>query len=355
MKINEHLFVFVLAGGSGERFWPLSRKKTPKQLLRLFSDNTLLGDTTARVKDIAPPENVFVLTNAQQVEGTRAALGDFPAGQIIGEPAKRDTAPAAALATAIAHSRDPEAMVVLLPADHLIKDTKRFQENILDAAAFAGETGALMTVAIKPAFPSTGFGYLELGEELEPGAHGTRAQRVKRFVEKPDAETAKSYVKSGNFAWNGGMFVWRASTFRDEAARLCPELAAFIDEFPAGDAGSYLTDRFPSLPKISVDYAIMEKASMVIAAHASFDWDDVGAWTAVAPHLPSDADGNASRGKLVAFDSKNNITFAGDRTVALCGVEDLVVVEVDDAVLVCHRDKVQQIKKLLANLDPELL
>jgi mannose-1-phosphate guanylyltransferase len=347
-----------MAGGSGERFWPMSRAKKPKHLLQLFSDRTLLEETVRRVEKSVPRANIFVLTNEVQLAGARDALRNILAPeQIIAEPAKRDTAPAAALATALARSRGGEsAAVALLPADAFIADGAGFAAQLSAALPRAAATDAILTIAIKPDHPATGFGYLEMGAEKQSGPAG-QIREVKRFVEKPDAATAKTYVESGRFAWNAGMFFWRVSTFLAEADRNAPELAGFVREYPADPvhAAKFLQTRFPSLPKISVDYAIMEKARNVETLLAQFDWDDVGLWTALPKHLAKDADGNAVKGTVLSAGARNNIALSNGRTIALVGVTDLVVVETADAVLVCHRDAVQDIKKITSQLPKELL
>jgi mannose-1-phosphate guanylyltransferase len=345
-----------MAGGSGERFWPMSRAQTPKHLLKLLSDRTLVEETVRRIGAVVPPENIFVLTNEVQLPGTRAALaGLVPPGQIIAEPAKRDTAPAAALATALVRARGGEnATLALLPADAYIADAPGFGRQLGGALERAGETEAILTIAVEPDHPATGFGYLEMGVVRATGPAGV-VREVKRFVEKPDAATAQRYVESGEYAWNAGMFFWRVGNFLAEADRHAPELAKFVREFPAGDFSAYLAERFPALPKISVDYAIMEKAHAVETLLAQFDWDDVGLWTALPKHLHVDGDGNASRGSVFVAGAGNNIAVSNGRTIALCGVKDLVVVETADAVLVCHRDAVQDIKKIVQQLPKELL
>ncbi|MBP6507432.1 MAG: mannose-1-phosphate guanylyltransferase [Opitutaceae bacterium] len=351
MQENPKAYACIMAGGSGERFWPMSRRHTPKHLLKLFSDRTLVEETVRRLEGVVPLKNVFVLTNAAQLAGTRAALPFLPPEQIIAEPAKRDTAPAAALATALVRARDPDGVLALLSADALIKDSAAFGRQLAAALQRAAQTDALLTFAIKPSHPATGFGYLEMAETLGGGF-----RRVARFVEKPDLATAQGYVASGNHAWNAGMFAWRVSAFLAEAERQAPMLAQFIREFPAGNASAYLAAKFPTLePKVSLDYAIMEKARVVETLVAEFDWDDVGTWTALPAHLPKDAGGNTVRGPVIVHESCNNIVLSSGRVVALCGVQDLVVVETPDAVLVCHRDAVQEIKKLIPQLPPELL
>ena len=356
MSDHSRFFACIMAGGSGERFWPMSRSHTPKHLLKLLSERTLVEETVRRVGSAVPRENIFVLTNEVQLHGTRAALaGLLPAAQIVAEPAKRDTAPAAALATALVRARGGEgATLALLPADAFIADAATCAVQLGAALSRAAESGAIMTIAIKPDHAATGFGYLEMGDERATGPAGT-VRQVKRFVEKPDAATAQRYVASGNFAWNAGMFFWRVSTFVAEAERNAPELAQFIREFPSGDFAAFLTQRFPLLPKISVDYAIMEKAPRVETLLAKFDWDDVGLWTALPKHLKTDAAGNATRGAVVVAGASNNIAISNGRTIALCGVKDLVVVETADSILVCHRDAVQDIKKIVQQLPKELL
>jgi mannose-1-phosphate guanylyltransferase len=355
MNTQPDTYIFILAGGSGERFWPLSRKKKPKQLLSLFSEKTLLEESLERIKGLIPESKVFILTNCEQKQITLDALRTFPSEQLLAEPAKRDTAPAAALATALAYSQNPEAVVVLLPSDQLIKKTGAFQQNLQDALLIASLTDSIITLAIPPAYPATGFGYLELATPFESSGLSTRFRHVSRFVEKPNISLAKEYLASGNYSWNAGMFVWKASTFLKEARRLCPELAGFVESFPRENSACYIEEKFPQLPKISIDYALMEKASSVLAAEADFDWDDVGCWTSLGDHLPKDSSGNVMPRTSSLLGAFNNIVHSDKKHVALCGVSDLVVVETDDALLICHRDSVQDIKKLLPQMPQDLL
>ena len=345
----DRLQVFIMAGGSGERFWPASRTATPKHLLKLLGDQTLLEQTVRRFEGVIPFDQIFVLTNVAQIEATLTAVPFLPPANIIAEPAKRDTAPAAALATGIARSRRSDAIVALFPADAMIHDTATFRRQLTEAAEFVAENPSILTFSITPTHPSTGFGYLE----LEEGAVSKESVvTVNRFVEKPDETKAQSFLEGKRHGWNAGMFLWQAETFLAECRKHQPDLEKFILEFPKGDHASYLADRFPLLPKISVDYAIMEHAASVVALIACFDWDDVGSWTALPPHLGIDENGNTLKGKVVTLDATHNIVIGGKRTIALCGVSDLVVVETDDAILVCHRNAVQQIKNL--PLPPEL-
>ena len=353
---NPHFYACIMAGGSGERFWPMSRAHAPKQLIKLFGDVTLLEATVRRLEGVVPRKNIFVLTNQVQLAAARAALPMLARAQIVAEPAKRDTAPAAALAVALVRARDPRGVMALLSADAMIHNGRRCGEQIGAALARAAQADALLTVAIPPTYPATGFGYLELGKAVARGAEGSAIRRVRRFVEKPDAATAKRYVKSGKFFWNGGMFAWKVGAFVAEAERHAPGLAKFIRGFPAKKAASYIAKNFPTLePKISLDFAIMERASVVETVVAEFDWDDVGLWTALPKHVVTDAAGNTAKGPVVVSGATNNIAISNGRMIALCGVKDLVVVETADAILVCHRDAVQDIKKLTQQLPKELL
>jgi mannose-1-phosphate guanylyltransferase len=354
-------FACILAGGSGERFWPMSRARTPKHLLRLFSDRTLLEETVARLEGVVRPENILILTNEAQREGVRAVLPSLRPEQILAEPAKRDTGPAAALATGYVRARCADGVVAILASDALIRNRTRFAAQLASAFAWAegsrwpGSRGTLLTFGVTPTYASTGFGYLELSDELARADEGSRIHRVIRFVEKPDAATAQRYLESGRYRWNSGLFVWGVDSFLAEADRQAPELAAFIRDFPAGDPAVFLAERFPALPKRSVDYAIMEHAAAVATIVAEFDWDDVGTWGAVPAHVGSDGAGNAVRGPVVAVDSTGNLAVSNGRVIALCGVRDLVVVETADAILVCHRDAVQSIKQLQALLPKEVV
>lgn len=350
----KNTYACIMAGGSGERFWPLSRVATPKHLVALLSESTLLEETVRRVEQALPSDHIFILTNAAQIEGCRAVLPHLKPRQFIAEPAKRDTAPACALGTALVRNLDPEAVVVFLPADALIKDAATFAEQLRYASNLASKYDTVVTFGIRPDHPSTRFGYLEAGDTLPESQAKCPLFNAKRFVEKPDAARAETYLKSGRYFWNAGIFLWKTGTFLREAKRLKPELADFIEKFPKVNEDAYIAEHFPQLPKISVDYAIMEKAGHVAMAEALFDWDDVGSWTALPAHLPADAHGNTLRGAVATHDSRGNIALSKKRLIALCGVKDLIVIETDDAILVCHRDAAEQIKHLQPHLPDEV-
>jgi mannose-1-phosphate guanylyltransferase len=332
----------------------MSRIKKPKHLVPLLSEITLLEETVKRVETALPSEQIFVLTNGAQIEGCHAVLPHLKAHQFIAEPAKRDTAPACALGTALVRSLDPEAVVVFLPADALIKDAATFGAQLKQASELAAKYDSIVTFGIRPDHASTRFGYLEAGAALPETTAACPFFKVDRFVEKPVAKDAETYFASGKYFWNAGIFLWKTSTFLHEAKRSKPELAKFIEAFPKKDAGAYIAKHFPELPKISVDYAIMEKAERVMMAEARFDWDDMGSWTALPAHLDTDAEGNSLRGAVATHGSKNNIAISTRRMIALCGVSDLIVVETEDAILVCHRDAAEQIKHLQPKLPEDV-
>lgn len=353
-KIPDSVYIFIMAGGSGERFWPMSRNQLPKHLLRVFGECTLLEQTIRRVEGLVPFDRIFVLTNEIQLDALRQELPFLTANQIIAEPAKRDTAPAAALATAIARSKNSDAIVVLLPADAIVRDAESFRRQLIDAVATAIQHSCLVTIAITPTYPATGFGYLELGPHLPTGPNGSAIYQVLRFIEKPDQETAQTYFNQEHFGWNAGIFAWQAECFLEECSKLSSPLAHFIRGFSKNDPAKYILKHFPGLPKISVDYAIMENASRVVALRSQFDWDDAGSWTALPAHLGQDSEQNCICGSAILVKSKNNIVVANQRAVALCGVQNLVVVETPDAILICHQDAVQNVKKIYNSLPKEL-
>src|SRR5436309_3000843 len=351
------LYALILAGGSGERFWPLSRRHRPKQLLRLVSERTLLEETIARLDGLVPPERILILANVEQEKSMRELLKHFPKDNIIAEPAKRDTAAAVALGAGWVAGRDHAATMLVLPADHVIADREAFQDTMKTAAAAAEETRSLVTIGIKPTWACPGFGYIEQGEAVHLRDGGKIAvHRVIRFREKPNTDLAESFLRKGNFRWNAGMFVWSVATILTEFNRHAAELADFISQVRSPKyLDKILHDRFASLPRISFDYAIMEKADRVLVVEASFDWDDVGSWPAVARYFKKDAHGNAANSPLTALDSSDNIIFNdGETTIALLGVRNLIVVRTGDAILVCHRHDAERIKNLVAKLPPEL-
>lgn len=350
------LFVVLMAGGSGTRLWPMSTSDRPKQLLRLVGERSLIQQTVDRTRSLADPEHIVVLTNARYQDAIREQLPELPTTNVVAEPVARDTSGAVALAAVLAKSKRPEAVMVVLPADHIIRPTEAFVEAVRSAARGALASGALYTFGIPPTYPATGYGYLERGDAVEmPGK--TRHFKLLRFREKPDQETAEQFVASGRFYWNSGMFVWRTDAIWGEIERNLPEHAARlgplvgrVDEpgFPAA-----LAEAFEPLPKISIDFGVMEKADDVRMAETAFDWFDVGGWPAMRDFLPADAEKNAYRGHLETIGAQGNLVFCEDpeEIVALVGVEGLIVVRSGNRTLVMAESAAQRVKQLVQQIE----
>ena len=351
-------YALILAGGSGQRFWPVSRDALPKQLLKLFGDKTLLELTVERLNGIVPTKNILVLTNAQQEATVRKLLPHLPKDNIIAEPEKRDTAPAIALGVGWVAAREPSATMIVLPADHLIKDEAAFKTVLLGAAFVAESSGALVTVGIKPTWPCPSYGYVERGRRasLNSMPEGVVVYEVARFREKPNPDLAEHFIAQGNFTWNSGMFIWTLPAIFSELSRHAPVLADFVAEVrKSKDVAATIKKQFGKLPKLSIDYALMERASRVLNIEATFDWDDVGNWTSVGRYLNQDPHGNQHNCKLAQFDSAGNIVFSQlDNHVALLGVQDLIVVQARDAILIASKSHAESIKKLVDALPQEL-
>ncbi len=357
---NKSLYALILAGGSGTRFWPLSRNEKPKQLLKLFGNETLLEKAVSRLDGVVPRENILILTNAAQEKGVRAALPDFPEDNILAEPEKRDTAPAVALAVGWVAARDPAAAMLVLPADQLINDQAKFQAQISDAAEAARITEGVVTIGIKPTWACPSYGYIERGKRSQISgleSIDSPVYEVIRFREKPDTELAEQFLEQGNFSWNAGMFIWTVPTVVRELSHHCPELADFISNLrKASDFQATFKSQFPTLPKVSIDYALMEKCQKVYNVEATFDWDDVGSWISVGKYLNNDANQNSANCELTEIDSQSNIVFNDtDARIALLGVDDLIVVNTGDAILIASRNEADRIKKLIGKLPEDLL
>jgi mannose-1-phosphate guanylyltransferase len=360
MPTPENTYALILAGGSGTRFWPLSRNDKPKQLLDLFGNGTLLEATINRLAGLVPVENILILTNSLQVESVRKIASMLPAENIFAEPAKRDTAPAVALGIGLVSARNPDAIMMVLPSDQLIKDHHAYQSVMRDALACAEHSDGLVTIGIKPTWPCPSYGYIERGERASiPGMDFQHPPvEVKRFREKPNPELAEEFLSTGGFSWNAGMFVWSLPTVIRQLAAHAPELAEFISELRgSGDLSATIEAQFPKLTAVSIDYALMETADRVLNIEATFDWDDVGSWVSIAKYLHEEGDNNRTNRNISQIDSENNIVFdATDGShIALLGVDDLIVVKTQDALLIANRHQADAIKKLSDLLPKNLL
>lgn len=352
------LIPVVLSGGVGSRLWPVSRESFPKPFMPLADGQSLLFKTYQRACRVADAGMVMTVTNREYYfmskdELQAACSGKECAGQFLLEPAGRNTAPAIALAARnVLETWGPEAMLLILAADHLITDLDAFSGSV-DRAAQLAQQDCLVTFGIHPTRPETGFGYIEKGERLGSG------YRVARFVEKPDEATARDYLASGDFLWNAGMFCFKAGVILDELARHAPELASAVDECwtALGDAHSKAHDLFDipaqpfaAVPSISIDYAVMEKSNRVAVVAAEFDWSDVGSWTAVSDLSEPDADNNRATGDAIFLDSRNTFIKGEDRLIAALGLDDLLIIDTPDALLVAHVDKAQEVKDVVGRL-----
>jgi mannose-1-phosphate guanylyltransferase len=348
-------YALIMAGGRGTRFWPRSRKRNAKQVLRFFGERTLIQQAVDRLKGVVSPENIWIVTNEFLQQEIRKQLPEVPKQQIIAEPSQRNTAPCIGLAAHILAQADPDAIMGVFPADHLILKESRFR-TFVKAAFKAAEEHSVVVLGIQPRWPETGYGYIEFPKGVHPGK--LAALPVTSFREKPDAKTAKRFVERGNFFWNAGMFFWRAATVLELMRHHQPKTATLLAGLPffgSRQFASKLGEAYPLCESISVDYAIIEKAQEVAGlAVDDIGWNDVGSWEAVYDLADKDADANASRGALVSEASHGNYVDA-DKLVALVGVEKLVVVDTPDALLVGHRSRAQDVSKIVKELEAKRL
>jgi mannose-1-phosphate guanylyltransferase len=343
------IYPVVMAGGSGTRFWPLSRARRPKQFLPLASERPLLVDTMARLKGLATPSQTFVVCGPSHAPLVRRMLPALPARNVLVEPVARNTAPAIALATWVVGSRDPTAVLAVLPSDHHVGDPRGFRA-VLKLAARIARAGDLVTVGIQPTRPETGYGYIRSGAPLADGV-----LRVQAFVEKPDPVTAAEYLASGQYLWNGGIFVFTVASMKDAFARHLPEVAEAMTLLePRIGKPSFralLGRTFPALPSVSIDYGVMEKARNIAVVRGDFGWSDVGSFAALPEVRPLDSDGNVVVGKkTVVLDSSGCVVLGDGRTLAVLGMRDTVVVDAGDAVLVIPRERSQDVRRVVEAL-----
>lgn len=366
------VYVVIMAGGSGTRFWPLSREAMPKHLLRIDGEETLIQQTIGRVSPLIPPDRVFIVTNKNHAEQIRLQLPEIGKGNFIIESEAKNTAAAIGLAAVRIHHQDPEAVMCVLSADHVIREKERFL-RILKGAFGAAGGGYLITIGIKPTRPETGYGYIEAGDMIEVneklrnweigelGTHSPSSHlpifpifQVKRFVEKPDFEKAAEYLKDGHYYWNSGIFVWEARVIMDEIRRHMPALFEGLKEIESalgkGDEGAVIGKVFSRLEPVSIDYGVMERSDKVAVIPADIGWSDVGSWTALDEISIKDIHGNVITGNVVDLDSRDSILYASNRLVATLGLQDMIVVDTEDATLVCRKERAQDVKKIVAEL-----
>ncbi len=366
MKAKSNLndrYVIIMAGGRGERFWPVSREKTPKQLIKLLGNRSFLQQAVDRVLPLVPLKNILIITNAKQAPQVQKQLPKLPKANIIAEPVGRDTCAAVTLGAAIVGARSTTAVMAVLPADHVIPEEKKFQQILADSFDLASRGQAIVTIGIKPTEPATGYGYIQVGEPLPPPhdakPYKTTFFRAERFVEKPNFDKAVEYLNSGHHKWNAGMFIWSFVTVTEALQKHQPEMFAACQRwFEAAKSPAKLTKvlakEYPEIKKISIDFALMEKAQNVVVADGAFAWDDLGSWTALARHLKADAEGNCAVGDFIHVDAARNIVYDArtkNRTpIAIVGLRDSIIVQTDDATMVAHKSQAQKIKELVVKL-----
>ena len=347
------LHVVIMAGGSGTRFWPQSRRQLPKQFLCFGSDRTLLQETVNRCHDFVPPERNWIVTGSAHAAETARQVPEIRDTNVLIEPCGRNTAPCIGLAAMRLLASDPDAVMLVMPADHVIGPVAEFQRTVEQASAIiARDPAALVLFGVVPTYPATGFGYIQRGAALT----GSSGFRVATFREKPDVATATQYLASKEFFWNCGLFVWRAATILEQLERHTPEITTRLKRLQAvvgtEQWPATLRAEFPQMPSVSIDYAVLEKANSVAVIPATFDWDDVGSWQALARLLPADADGNTISGRFCGVNSTGCIVRSSDQhLIATYGVSDLIIVQTPDATLVADKRDENSLRQLIAELE----
>lgn len=343
-------YVVIMAGGVGSRFWPRSKQRKPKQLLRIFGENTMIQDTVNRMDGIVKKENIFVITNKIQKPRVKDQLPNIPEENIIAEPFGKNTAPCIGLAAAIIEKKSKDAVIITLPADHLIKDVDKFQQTIKTAVEYAGSSDGLVTIGIKPTHPETGYGYIQINEEnAEDSVH-----KVLTFAEKPNLETAERFLEDGDFLWNSGMFIWKVDSIISEIRNFMPDLYEGIQEIKeawgTAEFEPVLTKVYGQLKSISIDYGIMEKSEKVYLTKGDFNWNDVGSWESVYNLTEKDEKKNALIGDVYTQNTEGAYVFSPRKFTAVIGLKDVVVINTQDSLLVCDRKKSQDVKNVVDHL-----
>lgn len=345
----------IMAGGGGTRFWPLSRVSTPKQFLNITGDDSMINDTIKRIVDIIPPEKILIVTNkAQQKMLSEVVMEQIPRENILVEPMGRNTAACVGFAALVIAHRSKDAVMGVFPSDHYIKNTAEFQRVLTAAYNAAENADKMVTMGITPTFASTGYGYIKYDRVNAISAGEKTGYEVMEFVEKPDGAKARSYLDSGNYLWNSGMFVWKTSLIRASFERFLPRLYRRLTDLEqyigTEKEEEMLQEIYPTLPSISLDYGVMERAEDVMVIPGDFSWNDVGCWDSLGSVFPPDEKGNIMKGDIIDIETKDSILYSNRRLIAAVGLEDMIVVETCDALLVCPKRKAQDVKKVVDEL-----
>jgi mannose-1-phosphate guanylyltransferase len=345
-----NVYGIIMAGGGGTRFWPLSRQKKPKQLLNLSGNGLMINETIERISNIISKENIFIVTNEKQGEKMKGSVGDMiPSDHILLEPVARNTAACIGYAAVEIIKKYGDGIMCIFPADHYIKDQEEFDRILSQAIKEAENDDKLVTIGIKPTFPSTGYGYINFEKTNENAVYN-----VNEFIEKPNYETAKKYMESGKYAWNSGVFIWKASVILHSFERFLPKVYHYLVSIAAsiGTDNEYkiIQQLYSKIPSISIDYGVMERSDNVAVIIGDFGWSDVGSWDNLGVLYNVDEAGNVIKGEQVNINTKNCICYAENRLIATIGIENMIIVETEDAILVCRKDQAQQVKEVVENL-----
>ncbi|WP_042227446.1 mannose-1-phosphate guanylyltransferase [Paenibacillus popilliae] len=343
----------IMAGGKGERFWPKSRTHLPKQFLNISGNKSMIQQTIDRLLTFIPIERIFIATNELYAELIKGQVPALPSDNIIIEPIGRNTAPCVGLSSVIIEDRFPDSTMIVLPSDHIVKDQNEFVTILKTAVEVSKRGRHLITLGISPTYPETGYGYIESANDSLV-LNGLDIYRVNKFVEKPDVETATSYLKAGNYFWNSGIFIWRTTVIREYIREFLPETHDLLEKIKLSiqkvGRQEAVNSLFPQMPDQSIDYGIMEKVNDIYVIPCVLGWDDVGNWTALERIENLDNNGNVIKGNTLNIDTKRCIIESNGKLVATLGVEDLIIVETEDVTLICRKDKAQEIKSLIKEL-----
>jgi mannose-1-phosphate guanylyltransferase len=356
--MRKTMYALIMAGGKGTRFWPRSREKKPKHLLKILSGKTILRETVDRIKALVPDENIYVVTSRGHANEVNRLIPEIPAAHVLAEPVGRNTAPCIGLAALHVCKRDPEGVMAVFPSDHFVGHKREFIRIISIAAKMAERGGALITVGVTPTGPEIGYGYVEKGKILAR-LKNEDIYRAKSFREKPDLKKAKTFLRSGQFLWNSGIFVWKASTILGAIKVYLPELHEGLLEIEKAlgtrRENDVLKKVYERLAPVSIDYGIMEKSSEVLLVRGDFGWSDVGNWDALWELLEKDEERNVVIGQGIAVDSRKSFVYSPDKLVALINVENLIIVDTEDSILICKRGMSQDVRKIVDILEKQKL